>query len=318
MKFNDNASSGSRGVPCGRIDGQTDMTNLIVAFNNFVNLSKNITSHTTNRPPLAVAEDNSVMEKFLIPKLHDSKIANLIILGSKLKDNVCVTFPEVVPNLTKKYFDMFIVIYCLRVKMALKEGTSPIQSNTRKIANVVSNSGRKISVLSSYWTTGKFVFSKLLSLICSGTSAGLTWCHIVKDPAIILGHSDLFIFIQFTFFVGILLNLFYCTFVYCYYKIFWFQAWGDYASMSQGLALNVIFVCEVLLICWFGTQLTQHVRVKGLILLLYLQRHVENSESFQQSSFKLWILLCNFWPFIAKIEKKKYKFHNFRRFNYSN
>jgi len=80
--LNDNVSSGSRGVPCGRIDGQTDMTNLIVAFSNFVNLSNNITAHTTNRPPLAVAEGKSAMDKFLIPKLHDFKIADRTILGS--------------------------------------------------------------------------------------------------------------------------------------------------------------------------------------------------------------------------------------------
>jgi len=59
--------------------------------------------------------------------------------------------------------------------------------------------------------------------------------------------------------------------------MFCFQDWGNYADMSQGLALNVIFVCEVLLICWFGTQLTQHVRVNGLVLLLFLQRHLEGA-----------------------------------------
>jgi len=26
IKFNENSSSGSRGVPCGKTDGQTDMT----------------------------------------------------------------------------------------------------------------------------------------------------------------------------------------------------------------------------------------------------------------------------------------------------
>ena len=135
----------------------------------------------------------------------------------------------------------------------------------RKIVNMVSDSGRKIIVFISYWKTGKLVSSQLLSLICRGSSARLTQCHIVKAPTIIIWYSDLFHFIQFTFPVGILLKLFHCIFVYGYYKIFWFQAWGDYASMSQGLALNVIFIFEVLLICWFGTQLTQHVRVKGLI-----------------------------------------------------
>jgi len=34
--------------------------------------------------------------------------------------------------------------------------------------------------------------------------------------------------------------------------------------MNQGVALNVVLDCEVLLICWFGTQLTQNVRVLTL------------------------------------------------------
>jgi len=49
IKFHKNASSGSRVVPFGRIDGrtdrreerQTDITKLIVAFRNFVNAPKN-------------------------------------------------------------------------------------------------------------------------------------------------------------------------------------------------------------------------------------------------------------------------------------
>jgi len=47
--------------------------------------------------------------------------------------------------------------------------------------------------------------------------------------------------------------------------------------MSQAVVLYVAFVCEVFLICWFGTQLTQHVRVNGLLLLLlFLNRHAES------------------------------------------
>jgi len=45
VKFRENPSSGSRGVPCGRTDGKkegrTDMTKLIVAFRNVVNAPKN-------------------------------------------------------------------------------------------------------------------------------------------------------------------------------------------------------------------------------------------------------------------------------------
>jgi hypothetical protein len=40
-KFNEDASSGSRVVPCGRRDGRTDTTKLTVAFRNFARASKN-------------------------------------------------------------------------------------------------------------------------------------------------------------------------------------------------------------------------------------------------------------------------------------
>ena len=43
IKFHTNSFSGSRVVPCGRADGQTDMTELTVAFHNSANaLKKNV------------------------------------------------------------------------------------------------------------------------------------------------------------------------------------------------------------------------------------------------------------------------------------
>jgi hypothetical protein len=45
LKFHENSSSGSRVVPCGRTDGQTDrqtdITKLIGSFRNFANALKN-------------------------------------------------------------------------------------------------------------------------------------------------------------------------------------------------------------------------------------------------------------------------------------
>jgi hypothetical protein len=41
---------------------------------------------------------------------------------------------------------------------------------------------------------------------------------------------------------------------------YYLQNWGNYADMSQGVAIYIAFTTEVLLVCWFGTQLTQHVR----------------------------------------------------------
>jgi len=46
------------------------------------------------------------------------------------------------------------------------------------------------------------------------------------------------------------------------------QNWGDYADMSQAVIVYLTLCSDVLLICWFGTQLTYHVRENGLLLLL--------------------------------------------------
>jgi hypothetical protein len=40
MNFHEYPSSGSRDVPCGRTDGQTDITMLIIAVRNFANVPK--------------------------------------------------------------------------------------------------------------------------------------------------------------------------------------------------------------------------------------------------------------------------------------
>jgi len=40
--------------------------------------------------------------------------------------------------------------------------------------------------------------------------------------------------------------------------------------MSQGVIIYATYACDVLLICWFGTQLTQHVRKNALLLLLLM------------------------------------------------
>jgi len=51
-------------------------------------------------------------------------------------------------------------------------------------------------------------------------------------------------------------------------KTFFFQNWGDYTDMSQAVFVYVFYASDVVLICWFGSQLTQHVRQNGLLLLL--------------------------------------------------
>jgi hypothetical protein len=58
------------------------------------------------------------------------------------------------------------------------------------------------------------------------------------------------------------------------YVNFFLQNWGDYADMTQGVAIYLLFSSDVLLICWFGTQLTKNVRKNVLLLfLLTLLQH---------------------------------------------
>jgi len=47
--------------------------------------------------------------------------------------------------------------------------------------------------------------------------------------------------------------------------ILFLQNWGDYADMIQSVVAYVTYTGEVFLICWCGTQLTQHVRQIGLL-----------------------------------------------------
>jgi hypothetical protein len=63
-----------------------------------------------------------------------------------------------------------------------------------------------------------------------------------------------------------------------YFQCFWYytfflQNWGDYTDISQAVLVYVTYASDVLLICWFGTQLTQHVRKNGLLLVLLTLWH---------------------------------------------
>ena len=40
--------------------------------------------------------------------------------------------------------------------------------------------------------------------------------------------------------------------------------------MSQAVLIYVLMACNVFVICWFGTQLTHHVRGNVLLLLFFL------------------------------------------------
>ena len=56
IRFNENPSSGSQVVPCGRTDGQTDTRKLRAAFRNFVKAPKNSCIRQTNKQLILYSE----------------------------------------------------------------------------------------------------------------------------------------------------------------------------------------------------------------------------------------------------------------------
>jgi len=81
------------------------------------------------------------------------------------------------------------------------------------------------------------------------------------------------------------------------------QNWGDFTDMSQAMLIYVVNVCDVLLICWCGSQLTQQVRQKGiLVLLLVLLAHCIHNVYWASNQLrnygKIWILSI-FLPYQA-------------------
>jgi len=44
--------------------------------------------------------------------------------------------------------------------------------------------------------------------------------------------------------------------------------------MTQAVIVYVAFASDVLLICWFGTQLTQHVRKNGFFFSCYARANI--------------------------------------------
>jgi hypothetical protein len=62
VEFHENPFTGSRVVPCGRTDGQADMTKLIMAFRNFVNAPKNF-GNTLSEPTVELLALNLVAYK---------------------------------------------------------------------------------------------------------------------------------------------------------------------------------------------------------------------------------------------------------------
>jgi len=76
------------------------------------------------------------------------------------------------------------------------------------------------------------------------------------------------------------------------------QNWGNYADMSQALAVYTTFSINVLLICWFGTQLTQQVRQNYLFyskVVAYKMRRAIK-ELGNQTRIEQSVIFSTIWP----------------------
>jgi hypothetical protein len=69
------------------------------------------------------------------------------------------------------------------------------------------------------------------------------------------------------YFLYVVLRLFNILYPKCFDNVICLQNWGDYIDMSQSVLACLTYAGDVLLICWFGTQLTQHVRRKGFVII---------------------------------------------------
>lgn len=68
--------------------------------------------------------------------------------------------------------------------------------------------------------------------------------------------------------------------------------------MSQGVAVYITFSINVLLICWFGTQLTQHVRDNYLFYSEVFTYAIQRSfkELGKQTRIEHSVIFSNIWP----------------------
>jgi hypothetical protein len=73
-------------------------------------------------------------------------------------------------------------------------------------------------------------------------------------------------FVTVLYVLAYVLNLFIIHSFYSNHITKMLQNWGNYADMSQAVIIYMTFASDVLLICWCGTQLTQHVRDNYIML----------------------------------------------------
>jgi len=107
------------------------------------------------------------------------------------------------------------------------------------------------------------------------------------------------------------------------------QNWGNYADIGQALAIYTAFTIDVLLVCWFGTQLTQHVRHNYLFYSKYVTYIMRSSprEFGNQTWFEQSVVFSTIWPselssFVRILGKVKLflvrnRIHNFKHFKTS-
>ena len=153
-------------------------------------------------------------------------------------------------------------------RLPSRTGTSPIQCVIKKYFQYNIEQWQKIRPLTPSGRQGSSHFH----VYCNGLAG-----HLSPDlrRAIQKSNNKNKIFIQINliwlnYFCARIFYLFIFSFAYRHYNILFFQTWGDYADMSQGVSIYVALACNVFPICWFGTQMTQHVRVNGFIIIIII------------------------------------------------
>ena len=181
------------------------------------------------------------------------------------KYKFCVKIPESSSNITRAFAD---VLWSLRASRSASVWIALLKN--------------EYSIYGDYWPY-KILVSIYWWQICLqllgysvefsvGELVTVVYCHINKNLKNKKNlHITLICVIKWT---GLLFQIIHGFLVLL---IFWkkkmFQNWGDYSDMSQNVAIYIVLAVDVLLLCWFGTQLAQHVRKTGLFLYLKCYEH---------------------------------------------
>jgi len=105
------------------------------------------------------------------------------------------------------------------------------------------------------------VFNLLANVLGLTGETYTVFMHSLSHTVIRTTHKTNNIYRKFRLISNLFIDCFYLeSFTVSLGLSYYLQNWGNYADMSQGVVVYMTYTIDVLLICWFGTQLTQHVR----------------------------------------------------------